>query len=152
MFGALFQSQPGSFDLVLLALRFTLGAVVVAHGAQKLLGWFGGYGFKGTMDYFTKTLGFPALLGFLAIVAEFFGSLSLVAGLFTRVAALGVGIVLLTAAYTVHRRNGFFMNWFGNQEGEGVEYFVLAAAIVLVLLVAGGGTWSLDHALAALAS
>ncbi len=152
MFGALFQSQPGSFDLVLLALRFTLGAVVVAHGAQKLLGWFGGYGFKGTMDYFTRTLGFPALLGFLAIVAEFFGSLSLVAGLFTRVAALGVGIVLLTAAYTVHRRNGFFMNWFGNQEGEGVEYFVLAAAIVLVLLVAGGGTWSLDHALAALAS
>jgi putative oxidoreductase len=142
------QSQAGTFDFLTLALRLALAAAVFPHGAQKLLGWFGGYGYRGTMGYFTQTMRFPYALGLLAIVAEFFGALALAAGLLTRPAALGIGAVMIVAALTVHARNGFFMNWFGAQEGEGVEYFILAGGIALVLMLAGGGAWSLDALLA----
>ena len=137
------------FNLLTLLLRLVLGLVIIPHGAQKLLGWFGGYGFKGTMGYFTQTMHFPYILGVLAIVAEFFGPLALFLGLLTRPAALGIGAVMLMAALTVHRPNGFFMNWFGNQQGEGYEYFILAVGIALTLLITGGGGWSLDYLLAA---
>lgn len=123
--------------------------MILPHGAQKLLGWFGGYGYKGTMDYFTQTMRIPYAFGLLAIIAEFFGSLALLSGFLTRPAALGIGVVMAVAALTSHVRHGFFMNWFGSQEGEGYEYFVLAAAIALSLAVAGGGAWSLDAWLAA---
>src|SRR5689334_2721580 len=100
-------------------LRLTLAVMILPHGLQKTLGWFGGYGFKGTMSYLTGTIGAPWIFALLAILAESVGGLMLVAGAGTRVAALGVGGVMLVAA-AQHWPNGFFMNWFGNQKGEGV--------------------------------
>ena len=130
-------------DTTGLILRILLGAVMFPHGAQKLLGWYGGYGFSGTMGFFTETLGIPALFAFLAIVAEFFGALGLIVGLLTRVAAFGIGVVMLVAMQ-MHLQNGFFMNWSGNQQGEGYEYHLLAIAIVIALIIKGAGRWSLD--------
>jgi len=131
-----------------LVARVLLGLVILPHGAQKLLGWFGGYGYKGTMGYFTQSLGIPYIFGMLAIMAEFFGGLALIFGLFGRVAALGVGVVMIVAALKVHVPNGFFMNWFGNQKGEGYEFHVLAAALAAIVLIGGSGGWSLDQAVA----
>jgi putative oxidoreductase len=131
----------------LLVLRLTLGLMILPHGAQKLLGWFGGYGFAGTMGYFTDTLGIPYAFGLLAIIAEFFGGLALLAGLFTRPAALGVGATMLVAMLTVHARFGFFMNWSGSQQGEGIEFFLLAIGIAVALVIGGGGRYAADRAL-----
>jgi putative oxidoreductase len=132
--------------LVPLILRLALAVVIFPHGAQKLLGWFGGYGFKGTMGYFTGS-GFPASLAFLAIIAEFFGSLGVVLGLLTRVAAFGIGCVMAVAIFKVHTPNGFFMNWYGNQKGEGYEFHLLALGLALALIIGGAGLWSLDAGL-----
>lgn len=129
--------------------RVTLGLVMFPHGAQHLLGWFGGFGYRGTMDYFAS-LGIPAFLGALAIHTEFFGALALVFGLGGRVAALGILAVMLVAAVRVHLPAGFFMNWLGRQSGEGFEYHLLAAALALVVIVRGSGAWSLDRLLARL--
>lgn len=129
-------------------LRVVLGAVMFPHGAQKLLGWFGGPGFRGTMGFFTGTMHLPALLAVLVIVAESFGAIALVAGLLTRVAAAGIAAVMVGAIVTTHAANGFFMNWFGNQAGEGFEYHLLAIGIAVALMITGGGRASLDHALA----
>jgi putative oxidoreductase len=133
-------------DPVATIARLALGIMIVPHGMQKLFGVFGGYGFAGTMQFFTGTLGIPWVFGLLAIVAEFFGGLGLISGLLGRVAALGVGSVMLVAALTSHVRNGFFMNWFGAQMGEGIEFFILAIALSLVVLVRGSGAWSIDRA------
>lgn len=130
-----------------LILRLTLGAVFFPHGAQKVLGWFGGYGFTGTMGFFTGQMGIPAVFAFLAIAAEFAGAIGLVLGLGTRVAALGIASVMAVAIATVHAQFGFFMNWTGAQKGEGFEYHILAIAIALVLVVRGGGALSLDGVL-----
>ncbi|OGW48489.1 MAG: hypothetical protein A2078_15730 [Nitrospirae bacterium GWC2_57_9] len=136
-------------DAAALVLRIMLGVVFFPHGMQKLLGWFGGYGFEGTMGFFTGKLGIPAAFAFLAIMAEGFGSLGLIAGLFTRVAALGISVTIAVAAYLMHIQNGFFMNWFGNQKGEGYEYHLLAIAIGVALMITGGGRWSVDKVIAA---
>jgi putative oxidoreductase len=132
-----------------LILRVTLAVVIFPHGAQKVFGWFGGHGFKATMKSFTS-LGIPTLFALLAIAAEFLGSLSLAIGLLTRVAAFGIACVMLVAIVTVHRPHGFFMNWEGNQKGEGFEYHLLALAIAISLIIVGAGAWSLDGALASL--
>jgi len=129
-------------------LRLALGLVILPHGAQKLLGWFGGYGFRGTMGWFTGTMHIPYLFGLLAIIAEFFGPLALLAGLLTRPAALGIAAVMVVAAITSHRQHGFFMNWFGNQQGEGFEFHILAASMAAVLVLTGAGAWSLDYLIA----
>lgn len=129
-------------------LRLALAAVVFPHGAQKLLGWFGGYGFTGTMGFFTGTMGIPAPLAFGVIMIEFFAPLLLLAGAGTRLAALGIGTVMTTAMFMVHVQNGFFMNWFGAQKGEGIEYFLLIIGMVLALLFSGGGRWSVDRSIA----
>jgi len=128
--------------------RVVLGTVMFPHGAQHLLGWFGGYGYRRTMDYFAS-LGIPPLFGTLAILAEFFGSLALVLGLGGRVAALGILTVMAVAAVRVHLRHGFFMNWVGAQSGEGFEYHVLVAAMAALVIVQGSGLWSLDRWIAA---
>lgn len=137
-------------DRGLFFLRVVLGAVMFAHGTQKVLGWFGGYGFEGTMGFFTGQLGIPALFAFLAIAAEFAGGLGLIAGLFTRVAALGILGVMAVATVMVHSSIGFFMNWNGQLPAgqEGFEYHLLAAVIAAVLLVRGGGWLSADRWLA----
>ena len=124
-------------------LRLALGLMILPHGLQKTLGWFGGYGFQGTMGYLTDTVGAPWIFALLAILAESAGGLMLLTGFGTRVAALGVGGVMLVAA-TMHRSNGFFMNWFGQQKGEGVEFHLLALGIAGALLLLGGGRFSVD--------
>jgi putative oxidoreductase len=134
----------------LFAQRVVLGLVMFPHGAQKLFGWFGGYGFSGTMGYFTGTLHFPAPLALLVILAEGLGSLGLIVGLGTRVAAFGIAANMLGAIVTTHWSVGFFMNWFGAQHGEGYEYHLLALALAVPLVVRGAGAWSLDRALSAL--
>jgi putative oxidoreductase len=108
-------------DLILTVLRLVLGIVFFAHGAQKMLGWFGGYGFSGTMGFFTEQMGIPAPFAFLAIAAEFFGGIGLIVGLLGRVAAFGIICNMLVAIYLGHLHNGFFMNWSGSQKGEGYE-------------------------------
>ncbi|MBV8552162.1 MAG: DoxX family protein [Acidobacteriaceae bacterium] len=130
-------------------LRVVLGIVFFAHGAQKMLGWFGGYGFSGTMGFFTGMLHIPALFAFLAIVAEFFGGLGLIFGLLTRVAAFGIAANMLVAILMVHHQFGFFMNWSGSQKGEGYEYHLLTLAITVFLMIKGAGAASLDRALSA---
>ena len=130
-------------------LRLTLGIVMFPHGAQKLLGWFGGYGFSGTMGFFTQQMHIPALFAFLAIMAEFAGSLGLITGLLTRVAAFGILINMVVALVLVHGRVGFFMNWYGQYPAgtEGFEYALLAIAVAGYLVVKGGGKASVDWAI-----
>jgi putative oxidoreductase len=136
-----------SDDVALTLLRLVLGIVFFAHGAQKMLGWFGGYGFSGTMDFLTHQMGTPAPLAFLAIVTEFFGGLGLIVGFLTRIPALGIAVEMIGVVFLFHFHNGFFMNWAGNQKGEGYEYHLLAIAIAVVLLWRGGGAFSVDRAL-----
>src|ERR1700674_4053163 len=130
-------------------LRLVLGVVFFAHGAQKMLGWFGGFGFSGTMGFFTGTMHIPAPLAFLAIVAEFFGGLGLILGFLTRIAAFGIAVNMLVAIATVHGAFGFFMNWSGTQKGEGFEYHLLALAMTAFLMIRGAGAFSVDRALTA---
>jgi putative oxidoreductase len=129
---------------ILTLQRAVLGAVMFPHGAQKLLGWFGGYGFEGSMKFFTDTMHLPAPIALLVILAESIGALLLIAGLGTRVAALGISAVMLGAVLTSHGSVGFFMNWYGNQPGEGFEYHLLALALSVPLVIAGGGRHALD--------
>jgi len=130
-------------------LRLVLGLVFFAHGAQKLLGWFGGFGFSGTMGYFTGVMHIPAPLAFLAIAAEFFGGLGLILGCLTRIAAFGIAVNMVVAIATVHSAFGFFMNWNGNQKGEGFEYHLLVLAITAFLMIHGAGALSVDRFLSA---
>lgn len=127
-----------------LIARLALGLVMFPHGAQKALGWFGGFGFEGTMGFFTQTMHIPAPFAFLAIAAEFAGSLGLIFGLFSRVAAFGIASNMVVAVLTVHGANGFFMNWLGNQKGEGFEYHLLAVGLALIVILRGAGIASLD--------
>jgi putative oxidoreductase len=117
---------------------------MLPHGAQKLLGWFGGGGFTGTMTAFQEHMGIPAAVAFLVIISEFFGSLGLITGFLTRFCAFGTFCVMTGAVLMVHWPNGFFMNWFGKQAGEGFEYHLLAMAMAAALMIRGGGRWSID--------
>jgi putative oxidoreductase len=128
-------------------LRLALAITMFPHGAQKALGWFGGFGFSRTVGYFVGS-GMPAPLAVLIIAAEFLGPIALVAGFFTRWSAFGIGLVMLGAVGMAHAQNGFFMNWMGNQKGEGIEYFIPVIAIALVLMIKGGGRWALDRIIA----
>ncbi len=127
-----------SNDTGAMLVRITLGLVMFPHGAQKLLGWFGGYGFTGTMGFFTEQMGIPYVLGLLVVIAEFFGALALMAGVATRLAAFGIGTTMAVAALMTTLPNGFFMNWYGMQEGEGFEYHILAVGMALALMVVLG--------------
>ena len=134
-------------DWVLTIVRVVLGVVLFAHGAQKLLGWFGGQGFSVTVRTFRDQLGIPAPLACLAIAAEFFCGLGLIVGLLTRIAALGISITMVVAALMVHLKYGFFLNWFGEKQGHGVEYHLVVIALALVVIVKGAGAFSFDSAL-----
>jgi putative oxidoreductase len=133
-------------DVAMTVLRVILGLVFFAHGAQKVLGWFGGYGFSATLQAMSGA-GLPKPLVLFIMAAEFGGALLLLLGVFTRLGALGIVALMSGAILMVHRQFGFFMNWFGNQKGEGFEYHLLAIAIALALLIRGGGAFSVDHAL-----
>ncbi len=124
-----------------------LGIVFFPHGAQKVLGWLGGYGFSATMGFFTTQMHIPAPLAFLAICAEFFGSPGLIFGLLTRIAAFGIAMNMLVAVLMVHMHIAFFMNWSGAQKGEGYEYHLLALALAIPIIIRGAGAFSIDRAL-----
>jgi putative oxidoreductase len=141
----LFSTNGGVSSLV---LRLVLGFVMFAHGSQKVLGWFGGHTFFQTLNMFTQQMHMPAPLAILIMAAEFLGGLGLIVGLLTRIAAFGVACDMIGAIALVHWKFGLFMNWFGNQKGEGFEYHLLVIAICIVLIIRGGGALSLDRALA----
>ena len=134
-------------DFALTILRLILGGVFFAHGAQKALGWFGGYGFTGTMGFFTQQMHIPAVFAFLAICAEFLGGIGLAVGFLGRVAAFGILCDMLVAVWLVHFKLGFFINWSGTKTGEGYEYHLLAIAVALALMIKGSGALSIDRAL-----
>ncbi|MGZ3854552.1 MAG: DoxX family protein [Flavisolibacter sp.] len=131
-----------------LIARLALGATVFAHGAQKLFGWFGGYGFKGTMGFLTGQGGLPYFVALLVVLIESVAALMLIAGVFTRVAAVGIFGLFSVIMFKFHAVNGFFMNWTGTQKGEGIEYFIILLGAALALVIAGGGKASVDAALA----
>jgi putative oxidoreductase len=133
-------------DVGMLIVRLALGIVMFPHGAQKLLGWFGGPGFAATLQSMTG-MGLPAVIVFLVILCEFFGSLSLISGFLGRVGAFGIFCVMLGAVLKVHLPNGFFMNWMGNQKGEGFEYHLLAIGMALAIMVRGSGAFSIDRSM-----
>jgi putative oxidoreductase len=145
MVKAFFQTDDGWAGLI---LRLTLGIVMFPHGAQKILGWYGGFGFDGTLGFFTGTMGLPWIIAFLIIMGESFGSLGLLVGFLTRFSAASIGVIMLGAITLVHWPHGFFMNWFGKQAGEGYEYHLLVLGIAIVLTIVGGGRWSVDQQIA----
>ncbi len=132
-----------SNDVSLTVLRLVLGVVFFAHGAQKVLGWFGGYGYAGTMEFFTHR-GMPVVITWLVMAIELLGGLGLVVGFLTRIAALGVACDMIGAIFLVHLPNGFFMNWAGNQKGEGYECHLLVLAVAAALLLPGTGKFWVD--------
>ena len=137
----LFGTGDGLSGLI---ARLVLGLVLFPHGAQKMLGWFGGYGFTGTMQFFTQTVHLPWILGFMVIVIEFIGALSLLLGIAGRWWALLVIVNMIGIIFTAHIHVGFFMNWYGAQQGEGYEYHLLVIGLALVVLAEGSGRFSLD--------
>lgn len=135
-------------DRVMFIIRVVAGLVILPHGLQKLLGWFGGFGFQGTMGFLTQQQHIPYVFALLAIIAEVAGGLGLITGLLGRVAAFGVFCVMVVAVITTHLPNGFFMNWTGQQKGEGFEYHLLMMALTVAVMIRGSGAWSLDRLLA----
>ncbi len=127
-----------------LIARLTLGIVLFPHGAQKMLGWFGGFGFSGTMDAFTTQMNLPWIVAFSVILIEFLGAISLIVGFASRVWALAIAGLFTGIIFTAHLEHGFFMNWYGTQAGEGFEYALLVIGLALVVLANGGGKYALD--------
>ena len=128
-------------------VQIVLGVVFFAHGAQKALGWFGGTGLQSTVRVFREHLRIPAPLEVLAVAAEFLGGLGLIVGLLSRIAALGIAVVMIVALLAVHWKFGFFMNWYGEKQGHGIEYHILVLALALAVMVKGAGAFSLDQVL-----
>lgn len=139
----IFQTNDNTATTI---VRIILGLILFPHGAQKLLGWFGGYGFDGTMGFLTGTIGLPWIFAFLVIMIEFVGALALIFGIGTRIVAVGIISLFTGIIFSSHAQNGFFMNWAGNQAGEGFEYHLLVIGMAIALLVSGAGKWSLDYA------
>jgi len=117
-----------------------VGVIFMAHGAQKLFGAFGGPGLSAVVQMMGP-------LGYLVTVGEFFGGLGLVVGFLSRFSAASIIIIMLGAVATVHGKFGFFMNWAGNQAGEGFEYHLLAIAALLPIVIAGPGRFAVGRLL-----
>jgi putative oxidoreductase len=132
-------------DWVITIVRIVLGVVFFAHGAQMALGWFGGAGLQRTVRIFREQLRIPAPLAVLSVAAEFLGGIGLIVGLLSRMAALGIAVVMVVALLAVHRKFGFFMNWYGDKLGHGIEYHILVLALALTVIIRGGGAFSLDQ-------
>jgi putative oxidoreductase len=138
------ENLSNKLSITLLIIRSTVGAIVLAHGVQKLFGWFGGYGFTGTMDFFTNYIGLPYFLGLAIILVETFGMIALITGLFTRFLSVSLILIMIGAIITVHFKNGFFMNWNNTLQGEGFEYNLLIISMAAVTAIFGGGSISLE--------
>lgn len=144
MIQKIFQTSDSYAPVV---IRVMLGLVVFPHGAQKLFGWFGGYGFSGTMGFFTETVGLPWIIGFLVILLESIGAIALIVGVATRLFAALYIVLAVGIIFTSHIQFGFFMNWFGNQQGEGYEFFLLWIGMAVSLVITGSGRYSVDKCL-----
>jgi len=136
-----------SNDWLGLILRLTAGCIMLPHGLQKAFGFFGGFGFKATMAYFTDSMQLPWLIAFLVILIEVIAPLGLIVGVLSRVWALSIVVVMVGAIATTNARHGLFMNWFGTQDGEGYEYHLLMIGICLSVVIAGSGKLSIDRLL-----
>ena len=136
-------------NITALIARLALGITLFPHGAQKLFGAFGGYGFSGTMGFLTTQAGLPYILALLVILIESIGSLFVLFGFLTRIAAFGIFVQFIGVVLKIHLANGFFMNWTGTQKGEGIEYFILLLSLALILIIKGGGKASVDAAITA---
>jgi putative oxidoreductase len=134
-------------DKVLTLLRVALAIMVFPHGAQKLLGWFGGFGFSGTMGFLTQQMHIPAALALLVFAAEFFGALGVFFGFLGRIAAFGIAVDFTVVALMAHLSNGFFLNYSGQQKGEGIEFLIVPVATAIAIVIRGSGAWSIDRAL-----
>ena len=139
---AVFSTSP---TIGIMIARLTLGIVLFPHGAQKLLGLFGGYGYSGTMEAFTSQMGLPAFVAFSVIMIEFIGSISLLLGFASRFWAISLIGMFIGIIATTQWEHGFFMNWYGNQAGEGFEFSLLILGLSLSVVLNGSGKWSLDH-------
>ncbi|NIQ01242.1 MAG: DoxX family membrane protein [Nitrospinaceae bacterium] len=137
-----FHTEDSTTHLI---IRLVLGGVIFLHGSQKLFGWFGGHGFGGTMGFFTEQMGMPAVIAFLVIIGESLGALGLIVGFLTRLSAAGIACIMLGAIAMVHWNNGVFMNWQGQQAGEGFEYHLLALGLAAPLILYGGGKFAMDQ-------
>ncbi len=135
--------NPG-FNWATLFLRIFLALVLFPHGAQKLLGWFDGFGFEGSMQYFTGQVGLPWIVGFLVIMIEFFAPLALALGVAVRFSAAAIAAVM-TGIIVTTAHHHFFMDWFGNQHVEGMEFFLLAIGMAGALVFAGGGSYGIGR-------
>jgi putative oxidoreductase len=138
----LFSTNP---NWALTAMRLILGVIFFAHGAQKMLGWFGGAGLKTTLRTMHQFFGLPVPVAFMAVASEFLGGIGLVVGLLGRLAAVGICVTMLSAIVMVHWRYGLFLNWFGDRKGHGVEYHLLAIGVAIAIVVGGSGAFSLDR-------
>lgn len=136
-----------TFNFSLLLARIILGTVIAAHGSQKLLGWFGGYGFDGTMGFFTEAIGLPPIAALLIILAESIGMVALIFGLFSRILSSALILIMAGAIATTHGAFGFFLNWSGTQGGEGYEFHLLVIALASVISLNGAGAYSIDAAI-----
>lgn len=134
-------------DIASTVLRLTLAIVFFPHGAQKVLGWWGGGGFSASMEFFTSSSGMPWIIAFLVIMGEFLGPIGLAAGFMSRFAAFGIGLIMLGAIFLAHIQHGFFMNWYGAQQGEGIEYHLLAIGLAIAVMLRGSGALSVDRVL-----
>jgi putative oxidoreductase len=143
MISSIFRTSD---DIGAFIARIALGIVILPHGLQKLLGLFGGAGYSGTVDFFVSS-GLPTFVAILIIIGESFGSLGLILGFLSRLAALGITIIMIGAIITVNLQNGFFMNWNGTKAGEGFEFHLLTIGLGLIVLIKGGGIWSVDGAI-----
>lgn len=141
MKGKIFNTHS---DWAGLVTRLTIGLVMFPHGAQKMLGAFGGYGFSGTMGFFTETMHLPWIVGFMVIVIEFFGALSLIAGFAGRIWSALTVVLFIGILFSGHLEHGFFMNWFGNQQGEGYEFHLLMIGLAIATSINGSGNYSAD--------
>jgi putative oxidoreductase len=145
MFRALLRTDGSVSALV---LRIFLAVVLFPHGAQKVFGWFGGPGLPAGISMLTMNMHIPLFFAILAIAAEFLGPIGLFFGFLTRIAAFGIAVEMVVAILLAHLKFGFFMNWFGRKGGEGFEYHLLMIGMAIALIIAGGGLWSVDRALA----
>lgn len=128
-----------------LLLRVALGVVMLGHGLQKSLGWFGGFGWDGSMKYFTEFVGLPSVLAAFIILIESAGAILLILGTGGRIMAALMGIVIIGALIVDHSAHGFFMNWLNTQKGEGIEFDILFLSIATVLSFSGSGKFSIDR-------
>ena len=129
-----------AIDWALLIARVVIGSIFAVHGAQKLFGAFGGPGLSAVVQMMGP-------IGYLVTIGEFFGGLGLIFGFLSRFSAASIILIMLGAIGMVHGRVGFFMNWAGNQAGEGFEYHLLAIGALLPIVIAGPGRFALGRLL-----